>query len=178
MLQRSLVILQASLSLVLLVGAGLFAQSLNKLESSDMHLDSKNRYIIHINPQAAGYATTQVEALYRTIEDQFHALPGVVKVGISTYTPMEDNNWGTSVQIQGKPDPNKGASFVKGNAEYFDSVGTHVVAGRGFTRQDVLGAPPVAVVNQEFVKKFFKPGENPIGHRIGSPRPRFAGRRL
>jgi macrolide transport system ATP-binding/permease protein len=174
-LQRSLVILQASLSLVLLVGAGLFAQSLNKLESSDMHLDSKNRYIIHFNPQAAGYSQTQVEALYRTIEDQFHMLPGVVKVGISTYTPMEDNNWGTSVQIQGEPDPNKGASFVKGNAEYFDSVGTHVVMGRGFKPQDLLAAPPVAVVNRQFVKTFFKPGQNPVGHRLGSPGPDSQG---
>ncbi len=176
LLQRALVILQASLSLVLLVGAGLFAQSLNKLESYDMHLDAKNRYIIHMNPQAAGYATTQVEALYRSIEDQFHALPGVVKVGISTYTPMEDNNWGTSVQIQGEPDPNKGASFVKGNAEYFDSVGTHVLMGRGFKPQDLLAAPPVAVVNQQFVKTFFKPGENPIGHRLGSPGPEGQGK--
>jgi predicted permease len=175
LLQRSLVILQASLSLVLLVGAGLFAQSLNKLESSDMHLDSKNRYIIHINPQAAGYVQTQLEPLYRTIETNFHALPGVVKVGISTYTPMEDNNWGNSIQVQGKPDPNKGASWVKGNSEYFDSVGTHVLMGRGFNPTDLLSAPPVAVVNKEFVKQFFKPGENPIGHRIGSPGPETPG---
>jgi hypothetical protein len=54
--------------------------------NSDIHLDSKNRYIVHINPQAAGYLQTQVEPLYRTIEAQFHALPGVVKVGIATYT--------------------------------------------------------------------------------------------
>jgi macrolide transport system ATP-binding/permease protein len=174
-LQRGLVVVQASLSLVLLVGAGLFAQSLNKLESSDMHLDSKNRYIIHINPQAAGYATTQVESLYRTIEARFHEIPGVVKVGIATYTPMEENNWSTGVQVQGKPDPNKGSSFVKGNAEYFDSVGTHVVMGRGFLPQDVLSAPPVAVISQEFVKQFFKPDENPIGHRMGSPGPQSAG---
>jgi len=46
-----------------------------------------------------------------------------VKVGIATYTPMEDNNWSSSVQVQGEPDLNKGASFVKCNAEYFDSVG-------------------------------------------------------
>ena len=175
LLQRSLVILQASLSLVLLVGAGLFAQSLNKLESSDMHLDTKNRYIIHFNPQAAGYSQTQVEALYRTIEDQFHALPGVVNVGLSTYTPMEDNNWSNGVQIQGEPDLNKGSSFVKGNSEYFDSVGTHVLMGRGIRRQDLLAAPPVAVVNQQFVKTFFKPGQNPIGHRLGSPGPEGQG---
>ena len=175
LLQRSLVIVQASLSLVLLVGAGLFTQSLNKLESSDMHLDSTNRYIIHFNPQAAGYSQTQLEALYRSVEAQFHALPGVVKVGISTYTPMEDNNWSNSIQIQGAPDPNKGASFVKGNSEYFDSVGTHVLMGRGFTPQDLLAAPPVVVVNKEFVKQFFKPGENPIGHRMGSPGPESPG---
>ena len=79
-------------SLVLLVGAGLFSQSLNKLQSTDLKLDARNRYIVHINPQAAGYTQPQLEALYRTMEERFHALPGVVKVGISTYTPMEDNN--------------------------------------------------------------------------------------
>ncbi len=137
-LQRALVVLQAALSLVLLVAAGLFTQSLNKAQGINMKLDATNRYIIHINPQAAGYATTQVEALYRTIEDRFHALPGVVKVGLATYTPMEENNWGTGVKIQGEPDPEKGASWVKGTAEYFDSVGTRVVMGRGFTTQDTL----------------------------------------
>lgn len=175
LLQRALVMLQAALSLVLLVGAGLFLQSLNKLQSSNMHLDSANRYIIHINPQAAGYSQTQLEGLYRTMESQFHALPGVLKVGIATYTPMEDNNWSNGVQIQGEPDPNKGASFVKGNSEYFDSVGTHVLMGRGFTLQDILSAPPVAVVNKEFVKQFFKPGTNPIGHRMGPPGPDSSG---
>ena len=176
LLQRGLVVLQASLSLVLLVGAGLFAQSLNKLETSNLHLDSKNRYIIHINPQAAGYATTQVESLYRIMEAQFHAIPGIGKVGIATYTPMEDNNWSNGMQVQGEPDPNKSASFVKGNAEYFDSVGTHVLMGRGLLPQDLSSAPSVAVINKEFVKQFFKPGENPIGHRIGSaPGPESAG---
>ena len=175
LLQRCLVVLQAALSLVLLVGAGLFSQSLNKLQSTNMHLDSTNRYMIHINPQAAGYLPSNVEALYRTIEDQFHGIPGVVKVGISTYTPMEDNNWGTGVQIQGDPDADKGASFVKGNSEYFDSVGTRIIMGRGFLRTDLLSAPPVTVVNKEFVKQFFKPGENPIGHRMGDPGPKTSG---
>jgi macrolide transport system ATP-binding/permease protein len=173
--QRGLVILQASLSLVLLIGAGLFTESLNKLQSADMHLDSRNRYIIHINPQAAGYVQTQLEPLYRTIEAQFHAVPGVLKVGIATYTPMEDNNWSDGMAVQGEPDPNKQASFVKGNAEYFDSVGTGIVMGRGFLPQDTPSAPSVAVVNKEFVRQFFKPGVNPIGHRIGSPGPQSSG---
>ncbi len=166
LLQRALVVLQAALSLVLLVAAGLFAQSLNKAENVDMKLDATNRYIAHINPQAAGYKNTEVEPLYQAIVDRFHAIPGVVKVGLSTYTPMEENNWGSGVKIQGEPDINKGASWVKGTAEYFDSVGTHVVMGRGFKTQDTLNAPPVAVVNQEFVKQFFG-NRNPIGHRFG-----------
>jgi macrolide transport system ATP-binding/permease protein len=168
-LQRALVVLQAALSLVLLVAAGLFAQSLSKAQNVDMKLDATNRYIAHINPQAAGYKNTEVEPLYQTIVDRFHAIPGVVKVGLSTYTPMEQNNWSSGVKIQGEPSINKGASWVKGTAEYFDSVGTHVVMGRGFTPQDTLNAPPVAVVNQEFVKQFFGK-RNPIGHRFG-----FAG---
>ena len=69
-----------------------------------MKLDATNRYIAHINPQAAGYKNTEVEPLYQTIVDRFHAIPGVVKVGLATYTPMEDNNWGSGVKIQGEPD--------------------------------------------------------------------------
>jgi len=76
LLQRGLVVLQDALSLVLLVGAGLFSQNLNKLQSTDLKLETKNRYIVHINPQAAGYSQTQLEALYRTVEERFHALPG------------------------------------------------------------------------------------------------------
>ena len=174
-LQRGLVVLQAALSLVLLVAAGLFVQSLNKAQNVDMKLDATNRYIAHINPQAAGYKNTDVEPLYQAIVDRFHAIPGVVKVGLSTYTPMEENNWGSGVKVQGDPDLNKGASWVKGTPEYFDSVGTHVVAGRGFTPQDTLNAPPVAVVNKEFVKQFFG-NRNPIGHRFGFAGPGPGGR--
>jgi macrolide transport system ATP-binding/permease protein len=167
LLQRSLVVMQAALSLVLLVGAGLFAQSLNKLENTDLKLDARNRYIVHINPAAAGYSQTQLQALYRTMEDRFHALPGVRKVGISSYTPMEDDNNGWSVQVQGQPDPHVSASIIRANAEYFDSVGTRVVMGRGIGVQDTPTSPTVAVVNQTFVRKLFKPGENPIGRHFG-----------
>jgi len=130
-LQRGLVVLQAALSLVLLVGAGLFSQSLNKLQTTDLKLQTDNRYIVHINPQAAGYSQTQIEALYRTMEERFHALPGVTKVGISSYAPMEEYNDSWSAQVQGKPDLHLTAAYVRANAEYFDSVGTHLVMGRG-----------------------------------------------
>jgi len=174
LVQRALVILQAALSLVLLIAAGLFAQSLDKAENVDMKLDTRNRYIAHINPQAAGYKNTEVEPLYQTIVDQFHSIPGVLKVGLATYTPMEANNWGSGVKIQGEPDLNKGASWVKGTPEYFDSVGTHVEMGRTFKPQDTLNGAPVAVVNQEFAKQFFR-NRNPIGHRFGFSGPSQAG---
>jgi macrolide transport system ATP-binding/permease protein len=169
LLQRGLVVLQAALSLVLLVSAGLFSQSLNKLQHADMRLETKNRYIVHISPQAAGYAQTNLEALYRTMEDRFHALPGVVRAGISAYTPMEDNNWGTGVQVQGQPNigHDAWASIVRVNPEYFDAVGTRVVMGRGIGVQDTSTAPSVAVVNKTFAKKFFH-GANPIGQRFGN----------
>ena len=168
LLQRGLVVTQAALSLVLLVGAGLFSQSLNKLQNIDLKLDSTNRYIVHMNPQAAGYSQRQVGELYRTIEERFRALPGVDKVGLATYTPMEDNNDGWGVQIEGQPDLDVHASDVKATAEYFDSVGTHVLMGRGIGVQDTPASRTVAVVNQTFVKQLFQPGENPIGYHFGT----------
>lgn len=167
LLQRGLVIAQVGLSLVLLISAGLFTESLNKLEHIDLKLDPTNRYIVHINPQTAGYSQAQVGALYRILEERFHALPGVQQVGISSYTPMEDNNNGWSVQVQGKPDPHLTASFIKVNPEYFDSVGTRVVMGRGITVNDTATSPTVAVVNEAFVRKLFKRGENPLGQHFG-----------
>jgi macrolide transport system ATP-binding/permease protein len=168
-LQRALVVMQAALSLVLLVGAGMFAQSLSKLEHIDMKLDATNRYIIHFDPQTAGYTAVQLPALYQMIEDRFHQIPGMVKVGLSTYTPTERYNDNIDVRIQGKPALDRSSSYVWANSEYFDSVGTGVVIGRGFGPQDTSTAPPVAVVNQSFVKAYFRPGENPIGAHLGGP---------
>jgi predicted permease len=82
---------------------------------------------------------------------------------------MEDNNNGDGVVVEGKP-PVDGtwASHIKANAEYFDSVGTRVVMGRGIRVQDSSATRPVAIVNQTFVRKLFAPGENPIGQHFGS----------
>jgi len=169
-LQKALVVLQAGLSFVLLVGAGVFAQSLDRLESTDMKLDSHNRYIVHLNPQAAGYKDDQLESLSRELEQNFHAVPGMVKVGLTNYTPMEDNNNGWGWIAQGLPNVIHSASFLRVNAEYFDSVGTKVLLGRGIGTGDTSTAPPIAVVNQDFAKKFFG-DTNPIGRRIGIDSP-------
>ncbi len=174
LLQRGLVVAQTALSLVLLIAAGLFAQSLNRLQHSDLKLESKNRYIVHIDPQAAGYLPSQAGALYRNMEQQFHGIPGVLKVGISTYAPMEQRNDGWGVQIQGQPDVHIQASDVKVNAEYFDAVGTRVLLGRSIGPQDTPNSATAAVVNESFVKKLFKSSENPIGHHFGTG-PKSAG---
>lgn len=174
LLQRGLVVAQTALSLVLLVVAGLFIQSLNHLQKVNLNLDASNRYIVHIDPQAAGYLPSQLGPLYQSIEQRFDAIPGVAHVGISTYTPMEHWNDSWTVQIQGHPDLQANASDVRINPDYFASVGTRLLLGRGIGPQDAPTSTTAAVVNQAFVGKFFKPGENPIGEHFGTG-PRDAG---
>ena len=175
LLQRRLVVLQAALSLVLLVGAGLFSQSLGKLENSDLKLDATNRYIMHINPQAAGYRPAQVEALYRTMEERFHVLSGGGEGGHRHVYADGGQQLGHRRAGPGTAGRRAGRIVCGGNAEYFDSVGTHVLMGRGFTVQDTSAAPAVVVVNQAFVKAFFKDGSSPIGRRMGPPGPKSSG---
>jgi macrolide transport system ATP-binding/permease protein len=170
-LQRSLVILQAALSLVLLVGAGLMAKSLNKLENQDFGVETQNRIVAHFNPENAGYKPEQLQPLYDRIDQGLRGLPGVERVALSLYTPLEGNNWGEGVFIQGRPEPragdNIGASWLRVGPEFFDIVGHHVLRGRGITPQDTATSTPVAVVNNAFVKKFFPKGGDPIGTHFG-----------
>jgi macrolide transport system ATP-binding/permease protein len=170
-LQRSLVVLQAALSLVLLVGAGLMAKSLSKLENQDFGVETENRVVAHLNPENAGYKPEQLQALYDRIDQGLRGLPGVERVALSLYTPLEGNNWGEGVVIQGRPEPragdNNGASWLRVGPEFFDIVGHHVLRGRGITVHDTATSTPVVVVNQAFVKKFFPKGEDPIGVHFG-----------
>ena len=172
LLQRSLVVLQAALSLVLLVGAGLISKSLSKLEHQDFGLQAENRVVIHVTPENAGYKPEQLQALYDQLEQKFQAVPGVQRVGLSLYTPLEGDNWGEGVFIQGRPEPGPddkiGASWLRANPDYFELVGHKLLRGRGITKQDTATSPGVAVVNQAFVKKFFPNGEDPIGKHFGT----------
>src|ERR1700733_9134866 len=171
-LQRSLVILQAALSLVLLVGAGLLGKSLNKLEHQEFGLETTNRVVIHMNPLKAGYKPEQLQGLYQQIEDRFHSLPGVERVGLTIYTPLEGDSWSFYVYVQGQPAPDPGqevtATFDRASPDYFKAVGQRVVRGRSFAPSDTATSEGVAVVNQAFVKKVFKNGEDPIGQHLGA----------
>ena len=172
LLQRSLVILQAALSVVLLVGAGLLGKSLNKIQHQNFGLETSNRVIVNMNPQKAGYKPGQLQGLYQQIEDKFHAMPGVEHVGLTLYTPLTGNRWSWYVYVQGQrpPDPGKevDTSFDRASPDYFKAIGQQVIRGRAFTAADTATSPGVAVVNQAFVKKLFKPGEDPIGQHIGA----------
>lgn len=168
LLQSGLVVLQATLSLVLLVGAGLFSQSLSKLQHTDLKMNPVNRYVVRIDPQNAGYKPHELEPLYHTMEVRFHAIPGVRNVGLSTYTPLEDNNWGTTIRIAGKDPKEFEASYVRINGDYFNSVGTHILMGRGISESDRSESAKVIVVNQQFAKDYLK-GLNPIRQHVIVP---------
>src|SRR5208283_4384866 len=176
--QRSLIIFQAALSLVLLVSAGLLTKSLRNLEHQDFGLQTTNRYVVHLDPAGAGYTPAKLPALYQRLEQQFGALPGVQSVGLALYSTLEGNNWGEGVRVEGRPEPGPNehneSSWDRVNPQFFATVGQPVIRGRGFTDADTATSQLVAVVNQAFVKKFF-PKEDPIGRHFGIFDHKYAG---
>ncbi len=176
--QKSLIVFQAALSLVLLVGAGLLTRSLNNMEHQNFGLQTANRYVLHLDVEGAGYTPEKLPALYRAIEDQFGSLPGVKSVGLALYSTLEGNNWGEGVRVEGRPAPgpndDNSSSWDRVSAHFFETVGQPVLRGRGFTKQDTATSQKVAVVNQAFVKKFF-PHEDPIGRHFGVFDVKYAG---
>jgi len=170
LLQRSLIVFQAALSLVLLVGAGLLTKSLRNMEHQNFGIQTANRYVLHLDPAGAGYTPEKLPALYQQLEQQFGSLPGVQSVGMALYSTLEGNNWGEGVFVDGQPAPgpnaHNGSSWDRVSNHFFETVGQPLVRGRGFTGQDTATSQKVAVVNQAFVKKFF-PKQDPIGRHFG-----------
>jgi putative ABC transport system permease protein len=165
--QKSLVVVQAALSLVLLCAAGLLARSLSNMQHQDFGFVTANRAILHIDPLMAGYKPNQLEALYRQLRDNLAAIPGVEQVGFSLYSPMEGDNWGEGVFIEGEPPPapgtrDHGASWLRASPHYFETIGTRIVEGRAINEQDTPTTRNVAVVNRFFANKYFK-----NGHAVG-----------
>jgi predicted permease len=177
--QRSLVVAQAALSLVLLCAAGLLTQSLRNMQHQQFGFNTKNRFILHIDPQMAGYKPAQLAAFYRQLHDTLAAIPGMSRVSFSLYSPMEGDNWSETIYIEGQapppPDTNQNdASWVRVSDGYFETIGTKILQGRAITDQDTPTAQRVAVVNQTFAKKFFK-DESPIGQHFGDLDQKYAG---
>ncbi|HEY0702106.1 MAG TPA: ABC transporter permease [Candidatus Acidoferrales bacterium] len=176
--QKSLVIAQAALSLVLLSAAGLLTQSLRNMHAQSFGFETPNRYIVHVDPQMAGYKPEQLLALYRQLHDSLSAIPGVAQVSFSMYSPMEGDNWGETVYIDGQPAPppdsnQNNASWVRVSPGYFETLGTKTVEGRSINESDSPTSQHVAVVNRTFEKKFFK-GESAIGKHFGDIAMKYA----
>jgi predicted permease len=176
--QRALVIAQAAMSLVLLSAAAMLGQSLRNLEHENFGFDMKSRYVAWIDAQLANYKPEQLDNLYKQMRERFGAIPGVRGVAACLYAPMSGDNWNTGVFIEGKPEPSAkdhfGASWVRVTPGFFETAGNPMLMGRPITDGDTASTRNVAVVNEAFVKRFFK-GENPIGQHFGPDKQKFSG---
>ena len=177
--QKSLVVGQAALSLVLLCAAGLLIQSLRNMRHQHLGFETSNRYILHIDPRMAGYTPEKLPAFYRQVHDVLSAIPGVSRASSALCSPMDGDNWSETVYIEGQapppPDSNRNnASWVRVSNDYFDAVGTKALKGRVFSDQDTASSRNVAVINQTFAKKLFK-DEDPIGRHFGYFDAKYSG---
>jgi putative ABC transport system permease protein len=155
--RTSLVTVQISLAMALLIAAGLFMKSLVNVTRVDLGIRVDSVVTFGLTPERSGYDSARALQLYGRVEEGLAALPGVNAVSSSLVPLLAGDNWGTDVNVQGfpaGPDVDNNSRFNEIGAGYFATLGVPPVAGREFTIADHLGAPEVAVVNQAFVKKF------------------------
>jgi predicted permease len=168
--RKALVVVQATLSVVLVAGSMMLARSLSNLESQNFGYRIDNRVVVSLHNPLTTYTTPRLIALYRSLEERLRQIPGVQGAGLALYNPLTDN-WGELVLVQGQPPPkadaDAGASWDRVSANYLQDFGISVVRGRGFTARDDERSELVAVVNEAFVKRFFKNGEDPIDRHFG-----------
>jgi len=176
--RKALLVVQATLSVVLVAGAMMLARSLNKLEHQDFGYQVRGRVVVNMNSPPATYTQPQLQALYRQLEEQLNRLPGVKGSGLAMYNPLTDN-WGELIMVEGHPpakfNEESGASWDRVSANYLQNWGIPILRGRGFTAADNETTAPVAIVNEAFVKRFFKSDEEPLGHHFGLDVPEYAG---
>jgi predicted permease len=176
--RNALLVLQAALSVVLVAGATMLGRSLGNLEHQDLGYQIPNRVVVAVNAPPASYTPVQRATLYRELEARLTRLPGIQGAGLALYNPLTDN-WGELIVVEGHPTSKitneSGASWDRVSANYLQNFGIPVIRGRAFTAADNETTAPVAVVNQAFVKRFFKRGEDPIGQHFGMDSPENAG---
>jgi predicted permease len=176
--RKALLVVQATLSVVLVAGATMLARSLNKLEHQDFGYQVQNRVEVSMNRPPATYTQPQLAALYRQLEDHLNRLPGVQGAGLALYNPLTDN-WGELIMVAGHPpaklNEEAGASWDRVSANYLQNLGMPILRGRAFTAADNETTAPVAIVNEAFVKRFFKSSEDPLDQHFGLDVPEYAG---
>jgi predicted permease len=152
-----LVTAQIALSMTLLISAGLFIKSLANVSRVDLGLRIDNVVTFGVAPELNGYTPARSQAFFREAEEALAATPGVSSVAASMVPLLTGSNWGTDVAVEGfksGPDIDDNARFNEISAGYFHALGIPLLAGREFTASDVAGAPKVAIVNEEFTRKF------------------------
>ena len=176
--RKALLIVQATLSVVLVAGATMLTRSLNKLEHQDFGYQVKGRVVVSLNQPPSNYTLPKLASLYRSLEERVNRLPGVRGSGLALYNPLT-NNWGELILVAGHPAPKMseegGASWDRVSADYLQNFGINALRGRNFSAADNEHTAPVAIVNQAFVKRFFKSGEDPLNQHFGLDVPEYVG---
>ena len=164
--QKILVILQAALSLVLLAGAGLMVQTLRNLSTQQFGFRMDGNVVVNVNAAVSGYSPEKVASVYAEIDRRVRQIPGVRNAALVLYSPMSGNNWQTGATLEDHPQLRAQPSWDRVSAGFFDTIGAHILRGRGFDDRDTPDSVHVAVVNEAFVKAYL-PNEDPIGKRFG-----------
>ena len=174
--RKALLVVQATLSVVLVAGSAMLARSLGNLERQDFGFRADGLIHLSLNLPPASYTPERVDALNREVEDRLRRLPGIESASLAMYAPLTDN-WGELIFVDGHAPPelnvNSGASWDRVSAGYFETIGQPVLRGRGITAADTHGAENIAVVNEAFVRRFF-PNENPLDRHFGIDLPVYA----
>ena len=168
-LRRVLVVAQVALSMVLLAGSGLFARSLYNLKSLDPGFRVDDIFAFSLDPSLSGYSGDRLTGLYRRMQDELTALPGVRSVSMSQIGALTGNNWSMTIRVDGyqaKEGEDLNPSVDGVGPRYFETMGIPLVSGREFTERDAKGAPRVAIINETMARYFFA-GTTPIGRRFG-----------
>jgi predicted permease len=171
-LGKSLVVLQVALSLVLLVGAGLFVRTLANLQNIDTGFDGDHVVVFHTDTSATGVKEdAKIVSLFREVEENVKAIPGVRAASFSMFT-FNQGGWSTRAFTRGV-NPLDGKPGLLNNvvgSDFFDAMGLPLVMGRGFSPQDTATSQKVAVISETMARIYF-PGESAVGRRFGRGKP-------
>jgi predicted permease len=163
---------QIALSMLLLAASGFFIKSLLNVSRIDLGIKVDNVLQFRVSPRLNGYTPERTRAFYERLEQELRATPGVTAATVSLVPLLSGSNWGDSVAVQGfeaGPDTDSFSRYNEVGAGYFSTMGVPLVAGREFTDADTISSQKVAIVSEEFVKKF-KLGRDAVGKMMGSSR--------
>ena len=165
--RKTLVVAQMAISLMLLITAGLFAQSLANISKVDVGFRPENLLIFGVSPDLNGYKTQEIRAFAERATDELLAIPGVTGVSFSRVPFLDGSSWGSNVTVEGyaAPEDDPNPSYADIGPGLMKTMGVPVNSGREFTAADRFGAPKVVLINERFAKKYFG-NADPIGRRM------------